>query len=157
MIDLLEQYIEARKELKKMLKKLGNSERDNEDKTQINSMIDDMTLAIDWMKTGCNPFGKGADINKIYHIYYYEDMDILPDIYKELRKERDTLHIPEKQQKQLTKIFNELSDRERQCYVLFKAEKMSMQQIALQLDISKASVQTYIKRAKEKIEKIIRE
>lgn len=47
-------------------------------------------------------------------------------------------------------LFDVWTDRERDCFLLYAAENKSMGEVAEALDISKASVQTYIKRAKEK-------
>lgn len=48
-------------------------------------------------------------------------------------------------------ILNRLSKREKECYLLHKTELLSMGKIANKLNISKSSVQIYIKRAKGKI------
>lgn len=159
MLDLLEEYKQARKGLKQMLGRLGDSLEDLEDKKQINSMIDSINFIIHWLETGRNPEQeKGAEIGKIYHVFYYEDMQIFPDIHEQLRENEGsgTLQLSEDQKKQLVKIFSELSNRERQCFIMFNVEGLSMQQIADVLGISKASVQTYVKRAQQKINKVLK-
>lgn len=52
--NLLQEYKENRVALHQMKAKL-HTEIIFEDETQINSMIESMTFAIDWMETGRNP------------------------------------------------------------------------------------------------------
>ncbi|MCF3942197.1 sigma-70 family RNA polymerase sigma factor [Oceanobacillus alkalisoli] len=125
---------------------------DQQDKTHINSMIDSMTYSIDWMRTGRQPdMYRGVDKKDKYRAKFYDDMDILPDINEELRKEREPLYITKDQRKALLQVFKNFSKRERQCYVMYEAENFSMQQIANRLGISKGTVQMYINRAREKV------
>ena len=156
MLDLLKQYKQAKRELIEMLKGLGNSQQDKNDKTQINSMIDSVTHIIKWIETGRNPyFEQGIDASRIYHVHYYKDMDILPDIYTEMKKEREELDLTSEQRRALIKIFNLWSERERECFIMHVGEGKSMSEISNVLGISKASVQMYIRRAREKVEKVI--
>ncbi len=52
----------------------------------------------------------------------------------------------------LNDAMSNLSERERQCFVLHVAFRFSMRQIAEELDLKKRIVQTNIERAKQKIE-----
>lgn len=153
---LIEEYKEGRADLREMHELLGDSEYDQEDKSQINSMVDSMTYSIDWMETGRQPDSyRGVDKRDIYRISQYEDMDIIPDITEELRKEREPLYMTQEQKQALIKLFERFSDRERQCYVMYEAEGLSMQKIADRLGIKKRTVQQYIERAREKVKMII--
>lgn len=173
---LLAEYDEGRKELK--LKKdtlshevdswIGDKEiheidietkdridRNQKDETYVNSMIDSMTYSIDWLRTGRQPDSyRGVDKRDKYRAKFYDDMDILPDINAELRKEREPLYMSQEQRMALIQLFRNFSDRERQCYVMHTAEGLSMQKIADKLGLSKWTVRTYINRAKEKVEEI---
>ncbi|WP_244898698.1 sigma factor-like helix-turn-helix DNA-binding protein [Sporosarcina koreensis] len=51
----------------------------------------------------------------------------------------------------LSQIFGAMSLREQQCYILHIGQKMSMGRIAEEIGVSKATVQKYISRAKEKV------
>jgi len=153
---LIEEYKEGRAGLREMHELLGDTEYDQEDKSQINSMVDSMTYSIDWMETGRQPDSyRGVDKRDIYRISQYEDMDIIPDITEELRKEREPLYMDREQRQALIKLFERFSDRERQCYVMYEAEGLSMQKIADRLGIKKRTVQQYIERAREKVKMII--
>lgn len=50
-----------------------------------------------------------------------------------------------------TSLLDDLSKRERQCHQMYEDESLSMGKIASKLGLSKSSVQTYIKRAREKL------
>ena len=152
---LIPAYKEARADLREMHELLGDTEYDQEDKSQINSMVDSMTYSIDWMETGRQPDSyRGVDKRDIYRISQYEDMDIIPDITEELRKEREPLYMDREQRQALIKLFERFSDRERQCFLMYEAEGLSMQKIADKLSISKATVQSYINRARSKVKEI---
>lgn len=152
---LIPQYKEGRKGLGFMQEELTDSEFDRMDKSQINSMIDSMTYSIDWMETGRQPDNyRGIDKKNAYRPMQYDAMEIIPDITEQLEKEREPLYMDREQRQALIQLFRNFSDRERQCFIMYEAEQLSMGKIADKLGISKGTVQTYIKRAKEKVEQI---
>lgn len=145
---LILEYEEGRRDLHKMKRKLGDSEWDLQDKTHINSMINDMTFAIDWMKIGRMPGSlRGIDKRSAYQRRALIDMDLLPslDIVPEPRE------LTEEEKRAIYNVLIDLSHRERQCFLLHAALGWSFQSIADELKISKSSVQKYIERAKNKI------
>ena len=145
---LIHEYEDGRKELRKMKNRLGDSELDRLDKTQINSMIDDMSYAIDWMKTGRRPGNlRGIDKRSAYQRRVLLDMDLFPSWDLEPKRKELT----EEQKNAIVNILLCLSHRERQCYLLHMAEGWSLQEIADELNISKSTVQKYLERAKNKI------
>lgn len=153
-IDLLHQYRKSRSDLRKMYNALNDTEKDKEDKTVINSMIDDVTFIIDWIERGSNPDDyRGNNVKNAYHVSKLSNIDILPDITDQLENEPRKLTDEEK--RIIQKLFNSWSDRERDCFIFYEVEKRSMAEIARLIGVSKSSVQQYIKRAREKINKII--
>lgn len=153
--DLIEEYKEGRKELNDMHDNLTDSLADEVDGSYINGMIDSMSFSIEWMETGKEPGTyRGIYKNNKYKAKQYDEMDILPDITDQLEKEREPLYMDREQRRTLIQLFRSFSDRERQCYVMYEAEQMSMQQIADRLNISKGTVQMYIKRARKKVNDI---
>ncbi|WP_346216375.1 sigma-70 family RNA polymerase sigma factor [Caldifermentibacillus hisashii] len=145
---LINEYEEGRKELRRMKNKLGNSELDRLDKTQINSMINDMTYAIDWMIIGKRPGNlRGIEKRSAYQRRVLLDMDLFPSWDLEPKRKELT----EEQRKLIVNILLCLSHRERQCYLLHMAEGWSLQEIADELKLSKSTVQKYVERAKNKI------
>lgn len=153
---LLAEYDEGRKDLRKMKRNLNDDfQIDLQDKSKINSMIDSMTYSMDWMETGRQPdMYRGIDKKNKYRAKFYDDMDIIPDINEELRKEREPLYMSREQRMDLLHLFRSFSGRERQCFIMHVAEGLSMQKIADKIGISKWTVRTYIDRAKEKVEEI---
>jgi len=156
MITLLNQYKKARRGLTAMLDDLGYTERDKVDRTIINSMINDTSYVIEWIEKGGNPDEmRGINVKSAYHLKYMSNMDILPDLTEELAKEREPLEMTDEQRKTILKLFDNLSDRERDCFLLHVAQNMSMQEVADELGISKWTVRTYIDRAKEKAKELV--
>ncbi len=130
-------------------------DRNQKDETYVNSMIESMTYSIDWMRTGRQPDSyRGVDKRDKYRAKFYDDMDILPDINEELRKEREPLYMSRDERKHLLKVFEKFSYREKQCYTMYVAEQLTMQQIADRLNLKKRTVQQYIERARDKVKKI---
>ncbi|MBW8350767.1 sigma-70 family RNA polymerase sigma factor [Bacillus sp. IITD106] len=149
---LIIQYEEGRKELGRMKKRLGHTEEDRMDKRQINGMINDMSFAIDWMKTGRRPGNRrGVDKRSVYQRTVLVDMDLMPSL--DIQPEPRELEREEKQA--LVNMLIDLSHRERQCYLLHMAQGWSMQEIADELGIKKPSVQKFIERAKNKLKRKI--
>lgn len=142
--ELLGEYKEGRRELKRF------ETESTEDKKYINSMVDSMTYSIDWMEKGRQPdLYRGVDRKNAYRTMQYDEMEIIPDITEQI--EREPLYMSQEQRQTLLHLFRNFSDRERQCYLMYEAEQLSMQKIADRLGIKKSSVQMYIKRAKEKV------
>jgi len=153
MLELLIQYKRGRKELIDMVAKLGTSEQDKLDKETLNSMIRDMSFIIKWIEQGKNPEElRGIDIRKNYHIKYLSNMEILPDITEQI--EREPPKLTDEQKQIIIKVIESLSDRERDCFILYATQGLSMSEIAGDLGISKSAVQRYIERAKIKINRI---
>jgi|SRR5690625_1323924 len=151
---LLEEYEDGRKDLNGIRNDLNpESNADNLDKSHINSMIDSMTFSIDWMETGRQPgLYRGADRKNAYRVKQYDEMDILPDISEQM--EREPLYVSDEQRRSLLLLFRKFSERERECYVLYEAEQLSMQKIADKLGIKKRTVQQYVERARAKVSEI---
>ena len=153
--ELVPEYKKGRQGLKAMHRELTDSEIDRLDKSQLNSMVDSMTYSIEWMEKGREPgVYRGADRRDAYRIKQYEDMDIIPDITEQLEKEREPLYMSREQRVELLHLFRSFSDRERECFIMYEAEQMSMSQIAIKLNLTKATVQSYINRARDKVKEV---
>lgn len=154
--ELIGEYEEGRKILQQMKGVLGDSEADQADKTQINSMIREMTGTIKWLRTGNDPNERnGIGIKSVYQINHLSNMDLLPDITSQLQDERQPLELGQDEKKILIQVFAVLSDRERDCFILHATQDMSMSEIGEMYNIKKTTVQNYIEKAREKIKKII--
>lgn len=146
--NLIMEYQKGIRGLKEMEKELTDSEIDQLDKRQLNSMIRDMTFAINWLKVGREPGTlRGIDRRSVYQRRVLMDMDLFPSL--EIEPEQEGLSNEDKQA--IVDILIHLSVRERQCFVLHNAYEMSMADIAAELVVSKSSVQKYIDRANNKV------
>lgn len=153
--ELIPQYKKGRKELRMMNNELSDDNIDSLDRSRINGMVDSMGFSIEWMETGRQPgVFRGIDKRDAYRAKQYDDMDIIPDINEHLRKERESLYMSTEQRQDLIYLFRSFSDRERQCFIMYEAEQLSMQKIADRLGIKKSTVQQYIERAREKVKLI---
>lgn len=157
MITLLNQYKNAREELKDMIAALEpiKTDRDDEDRKLLNSMIGSTTKIIEWLETGRNPYyEQGIDKRHAYHIKYLSNMDILPDINEQITSEREPLFLTSDEKRIIVKIFKVLSDRERDCFILHEAKGLSMSQVGNKLGIAKTTVQNHVENARIKIENV---
>lgn len=153
--DLLCEYREGKKQLNRLKNSLNQKDPViKEDIKIINSMAEDMDFVIEWLETGRQPgLRRGVDKRKAYQIKYLENMDLIPDISEQL--EPKPLYLSESQKRVLLNIFSSFSLRERQCYILYAAQGLSMAEIAEELGIKKRTVQQYIERARNKIKERI--
>lgn len=153
--ELITEYKEGRNELKYAKDGLTESLPDTEDAKQYNSMIDSMGFSIEWMETGRQPgIYRGVDKRDAYRVKQYDEVEIIPDINEELRKEREPLYMDRGERQALIQLFRNFSERERQCFIMYEAEQLSMGKIADYLGVSKAAVQSYINRARQKVKSI---
>jgi len=153
--ELITEYKGGRNELKYAKDGLTDSLPDSEDARQYNSMIDSMGFSIEWMETGRQPgVYRGVDKRDAYKVKQYDEMEITPDINEELREEREPLYMDRGERQALIQLFRNFSERERQCFIMYEAEQLSMQKIANKLGLSKWTVRTYIDRARGKVEEI---
>lgn len=153
--DLKHEYETGRKAVTRYKSELDRNDPHSEQLlTFANSMIAGSLESEQWLMTGRDPRAyKGIDKKSIYQRNSWESMDLIPDIRDELQSDGPpplSLSVDDKEK--LGRIFSALSPRERQCYILHNAQRLSMAEIAIELGISKATVQMYLKRAKAKVE-----
>lgn len=155
--EMIASYTANRRNLAEMKRYLNPENlKDAEDEKLINSMIRDMSDVIQWLETGRDPkVQKGIHVDSIYHVQLMDNMDLIPDIEKQLREENDInkreLYLTKDEKIILGDILSSFSLRERQCYILHEGQKMSMSKIANELGIKKRTVQQYIERARAKV------
>ncbi|RST60232.1 sigma-70 family RNA polymerase sigma factor [Siminovitchia terrae] len=157
---LIQEYSDGKSQLLRASKNLDKKNPvESEYKTMINSMVEDMDFAIEWLETGRQPGTyRGVDKRSVYQIRSLENMDLIPDIADQLDDVNERKPLMTREEKIILQdILSSFSRRERQCYLLNVAQGMSWATIADELGISKSSVQTHIKRARNKVEKRINE
>ncbi len=171
MRELLAEYRESKRGLIDMLAELREKEQAIEyeelenaeellkviedDKGKINSMIGSITQIIQWLETGINPYyQQGVDARYMYDITY-TNMELIPDIYDQLKSVREELVLNEEQKEILKKVFSTLTERESDCIILHIANRYSMSETGKMLGIKKTTVQNHVESAKKKIENIM--
>lgn len=148
---LIFEYTEGRK-----LLKVKSATSNEVDRKRINSMINEMSDVIKWLKTGKDPYKfKSNERKSAYQRRVILDMDLFPslDILPESYENTESGALTESQKELVAEILIELSWRERQCYLLHIANERTFQEISIELGITKSSVQSYIDRAKKKVSK----
>lgn len=151
--ELIQEYTVGQLDLMKRADRLDRKNpSDKDDLTQINSMIESMGFSIEWMATGRQPGTyRGVEKRAIYQKQFIASMDIIPDITEQLEEDHKHLYISKEERMILAEIFAAMSQRERQCYVLYEGQGMSMGRIADELGLKKRTVQQYIERARTKV------
>lgn len=146
---LIKEYTLGKKELEELRSKLDmENPVDYEDYKTITGMISDMEYSLDWMKRGRRPGNlRGIDRRSAYQRRVLLDMDLFPSI--DLKPKQK--YLTEEQKKQLIDILVELSNRERQCFIMHMAHGMTFAEISEELNLGRSTIQKYIERAKKKI------
>lgn len=151
---LIQEYEIGKKDLERIRKRIDKSTAEGEKDFQlISSMIQDMNFALEWMRKGRRPGNRrGIEKRNIYQRNALINIELFPDL-KVLEDEHHS--ISEEKRQKIIDVLAELSARERECFLLHMAKCMSFKEIAETLGISRSTVQVYVKRAKEKIKKIV--
>lgn len=141
MAKLIKEYTSGSYQLDKLRQSLDSgSATDKEDSKIVSGMVSDMRYALEWMRHGRRPGNRrGADRTDIYR-------------QRELLEELRPTQIDEKEREKLVRVLLTLTERERTCFLLHMAQGLTYAEIASNLNVSKASVQTFCKRAKDKVQ-----
>ncbi|MEB3103066.1 sigma-70 family RNA polymerase sigma factor [Ferviditalea candida] len=136
---LVEQYADEKHDLERYRQSLDRTDLSQKIESQtVSGMISDLQFSLTWMRKGRRPGSlRGIDRQKIYQRTAIGEM---------LR--------PEEKLKLLDLLLS-MSDRERQCFLLHMAQGLTHEEIADRLKVSKGTVQTFLKRAKRKVQKEI--
>lgn len=149
---LTEQYTETNRELKRYRDTLDRTDEAERDEfTTVGGMISDMDFALQWMKNGRRPGNRrGIERQSVYQRTVLLD----PDIFPSLDLEAPEKPLDDRDKRRLVDILWNLSARERQCYLMHMSYGMSYAEIAREINVSRASVQKFIERARKKIKLI---
>src|SRR5690625_4619007 len=100
MYQLLISYKKSLEGIDKMIAKLGTSERDDLDRSMLNSMRRDIAFVIEWLKEGSNPEEyKGIDRRYAYNKTSLSSFDTIPDISENI--ERRQMQLTDEQKRKL--------------------------------------------------------
>jgi RNA polymerase sigma-70 factor (ECF subfamily) len=134
--ELVEQYSIRASVLREYRDQLDKTKPvDQIESSTVAGMIAELRYSITWMRRGRKPGQlRGIDKQQIYQRNAVAGM------------------IKADEQLQLLDILLSMSARERQCFLLHWSKGLTILEIADTLDISKGTVQTFLKRAKSKIQ-----
>jgi len=144
--ELLHEYVIHKKDLERRRDRLDRNDfHSKQDLAQINSMIGSMNFSMEWLEIGRQPGTfKGIDNKSIYQHQSFSNMDFIPDITEELVEGPEQLYMTAEEKIILADIFASLSLRERQCYILHEAAKLSIGMIAEEIGVGRSTAQSYI-------------
>ncbi|NGQ95026.1 sigma-70 family RNA polymerase sigma factor [Brevibacillus sp. SYP-B805] len=156
MQDLLREYKETRRVLKRAYEARREGEKVLDDRTLaerqiLSEMIGDVEFVIEWLETGRRP-GNRRGVERLAAYQREKPMDpIRMQAFVANSTAGSPANLTEWQRQQIEDALCILSERERECYVLAHGECFTHSQIADMLGITKSSVDTHIKRAQQKI------
>lgn len=137
------------------LRALRTLSTDEGERESYTDAITDVNVALNWMTTGRPPRSKRG-IERRYRNVIWDPKWI--ETYHSKNAgytiERDTTikELSEEDRLRIDEAMYNLSERERQCFVMHIVDLMSFEEIGVELHLGKSSVQTFVERAREKIE-----
>lgn len=121
------------------------------------AIVSDLEYSIEWMTTGYPPGWRRemdrrsvAQRTRVWDPAWMEYLTAYEIEFQQEEEEGRCLQAHE--QYAIEDAMHNLSERERQCFVLHHGCGMSLQQIAQELDTKKSTVQSYLERASIKVE-----
>lgn len=122
-----------------------------EELEHIKGMISDVNYCIDWLHTGRQPNARrGIDRRSVYQRTVFMDPSIM-ERYMRPVNSRSATTLTEDQKHRLREVLEILSPRERECYEMHYGDGLPHSKIADLLNIPRANVGEYVKRAHEKV------
>lgn len=118
----------------------------------IGGMISDLQYAIEWLETAREPGTRRTISNRSR----YQRTSLLAEIeklsYLVTTEQENQREATEDEIERITAMLNNLSDKERAAYLAVKGQNLSYAKAGEILGVSKASVQSYVNRAQDKID-----
>ncbi|WP_438498030.1 sigma factor-like helix-turn-helix DNA-binding protein [Paenibacillus sp. IHBB 3054] len=126
------------------------------EKNAIAASVSDLEYSIEWMQTGYPPGYRRPmerrSISQRTKVWDPQWMEYLTAYEFEFEPAEVGRPLTMEEEWKIEDALRNLSERERQCYVLHHAIGMSLQSIANEMDIKKGSVQVMLRRADQKID-----
>lgn len=123
--------------------------QEESDKKIISSMIRDLEFTIQWLETGRNPNSRrGIDKREVYTV----NPQIL-DRIKIDKPEVEERELSIEEKEMIEDALCQLTKRERDAFIMVKAEGLSYDHAAELMGVKKGTLQSYVERAEKKIEK----
>lgn len=140
---------------RKMTRALHARTTDKTERSRIAEMVAECDYVIDWLETGRRP-GSFKGVERAVRIQTWDpaiiDSYSSPNSRWVVERDRSSRDLTEDERFRIEEAMRDLSERERQCYMLHVVDGMTFEEISRELHVGRSSVQTYIERAREKIE-----
>lgn len=146
-LDLIPGY----RKTKRTLEAARTQATEKADKEVLGGMISDVDYALEWMQHGGNPYrrrGVEARYERSWDPAWI-DAYHSPSGWSVEREIRD---LSQQDRFRIQEAMADLSDREKQIFMLYHVDGMSITEIAQELHVGRSTVQTTLERAKDKIE-----
>lgn len=152
MLKMIYEYKKSLRDARKMYAAFNRDDltlQDEADKKIISSMIRDLEFTIQWLETGRNPdLRRGADKKGAYTM----NPQTL-DRIKVQKPDDEFRDLTEDEKVMIEDALSELTKREREVFMMIRAEGLTYEFTAELLGIKKTTVQNHLERAEKKINK----
>lgn len=166
---LIKEYGHNKKELELQQTKLTE---DDPDQKVYSSMISEMKYAIKWLKQGYEPriysksiynkklMEKGLEVKNRKEVIFTDDNNWLGQIaiHHDVIEGIDEIEektLTRDEMKAITTALSILTERQLNCFILHEANMLPMDQIAKEIGVTKATVQTHIEAARKRISEFV--
>ncbi|MFC5703179.1 sigma-70 family RNA polymerase sigma factor [Cohnella faecalis] len=147
----LKEYAKGKRQLEASRKLLSP---DHPDQVHLAGMISDMAYAIKWMQSGRQPgIYRGVERRGMYREPFVLDKDLFPSLQE--AEPVSPIRLTTEQRQAALEAIRAMSDRERDCYLLYATQGLSYAQIGSALGLSRYTVKEYVQRAKSKAQQAI--
>lgn len=156
MIEMVKEYKKSLQDAKRMYKTYDHDEltlQEESDKKIIAAMIRDLEFTIQWLETGRNPdLRRGIDKVGVYSM----DPQLLD------RMQFETISTPNREisiedRDRINNALAGLTQGQRDAFFMVRVEGISFRKCADLMGVKKGSVQSFVERAREKIDRNIQE
>lgn len=140
---------------RKMTRALHAKSADKAERRVLAEMVAECDYVIDWLETGRRP-GSVRGVERAVRVQTWDpailDGYSSPNSRWVVERDKSSRDLTEDERFRIEEAMRDLSERERQCYMLHVVDGMTFEEISRELHVGRSSVQTYIERAREKIE-----
>jgi len=151
----MQDMIESYKNTRRRIRALRTLSTDKAERESYGESLSDIAYILEWISSGRRPGGKrGIELRYRVRLWDPKWIEQYHSQNSGITIERDTTirELPEPDRKRINEVMHDLTDRERECFVLHHVDGMTFEEIGMELHIGRSTVQKYIERAREKIE-----
>lgn len=129
--------------------------QDKGERRVIGEMIGDCEYVSEWLQTGRRP-GSMRGIERSYEIRLWDPAWI--ERYNSasgrysIERDKTSRDLTDEERFKIEEAMRDCSPREKQCFIMYHVDGMSYEEIGMELNLGKSTVQTYVDRATAKIE-----